>query len=60
MLSLRSRGPQHSGRTLLHAAAWLGNLDVVNYLLQAGANVNAIDSVRRISYIQYTREKERS
>ena len=35
-----------NGKTARHYAAWRGNLDIVKYLVENGANVNAKDEVR--------------
>lgn len=44
MLELRSKAPEDGGRTLLHIAAFWGSLCCLEFLLEVGANVNAIDS----------------
>uniref|UniRef100_A0A8C8SUI2 [histone H3]-lysine(9) N-methyltransferase n=1 Tax=Pelusios castaneus TaxID=367368 RepID=A0A8C8SUI2_9SAUR len=38
---------QQSKRTPLHAAAQKGHLEICHVLLQAGANINAVDKMRR-------------
>ncbi|GBG34281.1 Ankyrin repeat domain-containing protein 1 [Hondaea fermentalgiana] len=44
MLALRSNTPEDGGRTLLHSAAFWGSANCVDFLLEVGADVNAIDS----------------
>lgn len=45
LLSRRSPELSDGGRSLLHCAAWLGDEPIVRFLLDAGAQVNAIDTV---------------
>lgn len=45
LLSRRSPELSDGGRSLLHCAAWLGNEPIARFLLDAGAQVGAIDTV---------------
>ena len=38
------------GKTALHLAAWYGNVDALNVLLAAGANIDIQDKVNIKSY----------
>ena len=46
LVTMHSKEMSECGRTLLHTAAWWGHLEMAQLLLDAGAQVNAIDCVR--------------
>ncbi|KAJ0398513.1 hypothetical protein P43SY_004092 [Pythium insidiosum] len=45
LLQLHCKEPAERSRTLLHVAAWWGQADVAAFLVDAGATVDAIDTV---------------
>ncbi len=42
-----------SQKTPLHFAAWVGDLDVAQLLVQSGANIEAEDSVRGVGALEW-------
>ena len=45
LLSAHCKAPTEGGRTLVHVAAWWGCLDVLRFLIQLGADINATDTM---------------
>ncbi|DAZ95865.1 TPA: hypothetical protein N0F65_009067 [Lagenidium giganteum] len=45
LVRMHNRNMQEGGRTLLHTAAWYGHAEMLEFLLSAGAQVDAVDTV---------------